>query len=89
MSWWPPRRCARAENVEAQAEAMIRDFGFAAYHQARRMAHEARSGATASEWGQVALAIARTTGRRISPDTSRRLARGAIFAIHRFGGDRS
>ena len=89
MSWWPPRRCARAENVEAQAEAMIRDFGFAAYHQARRMAHEASSGARASDWSQVALAIAHKTGRRISPDTSRRLARGTIFAIHRFGGDRS
>jgi hypothetical protein len=68
---------------------MIRDFGFAAYHQARRMAHEASSGAGASEWGQVALAIAQKTGRRISSDTSRRLARGAIFAVDRFGRDRS
>lgn len=88
MLWWPPRRSACGENIEAQAEAMIRDFGFAAYHQARRTAHEASSGATASEWGQVALAIARKTGRRISPDTCRRLARGAIFAIDRIG-DRS
>ena len=89
MSWWPPRRRAPQIDVEARAEAMIRDFGFAAYHQARRMAHDASSRATASEWGQVALAIAQKTGRRISRDTSRRLARGAIFAIHHFGGDRS
>ena len=89
MSWWPPRRRAPQIDVEARAEAMIRDFGFAAYHQARRMAHEAGSGATASEWGRVALAIAQKTGRPISPDTSKRLARGAIFRIVRIGGDRS
>jgi hypothetical protein len=70
MSWWPPRRRAPQIDVEARAEAMIRDFGFAAYHQARRMAHDASSGATASEWGQVALAIAQKTGRRISRYTS-------------------
>jgi hypothetical protein len=69
--WWPPRRRARDENIETKAEAMIRDFGSAAYHQARRMAHDASSGTTASEWGQVALAIALMTGRRISPDTFR------------------
>ena len=89
MSWWPPRRRAPQIDVEARAEAMIRDFGFAAYHQARRMAHEAGSGATASEWGRVALAIAQKTARPISPDTSKRLARGAIFRIVRIGGDRS
>ena len=89
MLRWPPRRRARDGNIEGQAEAMIRDFGFAAYHQARRMAHEAGSGATASEWGRVALAIAQKTARPISPDTSKRLARGAIFRIVRIGGDRS
>jgi hypothetical protein len=81
MSWWPPRRRAHNENIEAHAETMTRDFGFAAYHQARRMANEAGSRATASEWCQVALAIAQKTGRRINADASRRLARGAIFAI--------
>jgi hypothetical protein len=88
MVWWPPRRRARAENIEAQAEAMIRDFGFAAYYEARRIAHEASSGAAASDWGRVALAIAQKTGRRISSDTSRRLARRAIFAANRIGGNR-
>ena len=89
MTWWPTQRRARDENIEARAEAMIRDFGFAAYHQARRMAHEASSGARASEWGRVALAIAQKTGRRISPEMSRLLARGAIFPTVRIGGDRS
>jgi hypothetical protein len=51
MLRWRPRRRARDGNIEAQAEAMIRDFGFAAYHQARRMAHEASSGARGGRVG--------------------------------------
>jgi hypothetical protein len=75
--WWHPLRHARIENTDAEAEAMIRDFGVAAYYQARRMEHEASSRAMARDWARIALTIAQKTDRRVSPDTARRLARRA------------
>jgi hypothetical protein len=44
MLSWLPRRRARIESIEAEAEALVRDFGEAAYSAARRREREARAG---------------------------------------------
>ncbi len=59
---WPPRRGARIESIDAEAEALVRDLGVAAYSVARRREYEASSDAIAKDWDRVALAVARKTG---------------------------
>lgn len=56
---WTPRRSARIVSIGAEAEALIRDFGAAAYAEARRREEEASSDALARDWKRVALAIDR------------------------------
>jgi hypothetical protein len=63
LSWLPHRR-ARMESVEAEAEALVRDFGEAAYTAARRRGREASSHEIARDWNFVALAVARPIGER-------------------------
>ena len=83
MLSWLPRQRARTERVEAEAEALIRDLGLAAYSEARRREREASSDAIAKDWGRVALAVAHKTGKRIGLDTSTRMAINAVFAPDR------
>ena len=59
---WPPRRGARIESIDAEAEALVRDLGGAADCVARRRGYEASSDAIAKDWDRVALAVARKTG---------------------------
>ena len=71
------------EFTEAEAEALIRDPGFATYAEARRREREANSDVIAKDWGRVAVAVAHKTGKRIGLDTSTRMAMNAIFAPDR------
>jgi hypothetical protein len=79
LSWLPLRR-AKTEQIDAEAEALIGDFGIAAYSEARRREQEASSDPIARDWALVAAAVAQKTGRSIGPDASIRMAKEAIFA---------
>jgi hypothetical protein len=50
--------------VSSAAEALISDLGGEAYAVARRRVEEASSDRLARDWSEVALVIARKTGRR-------------------------
>ncbi len=63
MLSWLPRKRARIQNIEAEAEALIGYFGIAALSEARRRELEASSDAIAEDWGRVALAVAEKAGR--------------------------
>ena len=78
LSWLPHRR-ARTERLDAEAEALIRDFGIAAYSEARRREREASSDPIAQDWGLVAAAVAQKTGRRIGPDATTRMPMSALL----------
>ena len=54
-----PRRRARIQGIEAEAEALIGELGAAAYDEARRREQEASSDLIARDWERVALAVAR------------------------------
>ena len=69
--------------VEAEAEALIRDFGELAYSEARRREHEASSQTIARNWGSVALAVARLIGKRTDVDPVVRLAMNAVLVPDR------
>ncbi len=83
MLSWLPRRRARIESTEAEAEALIRDLGEAAYSEACRREHEASSDEIARDWGLVALAVARLIGRRPDVDPLVRLAMNALLVPDR------
>jgi hypothetical protein len=89
MRSWLCRRRERLERVEAEANALILDFGATAYSQARRREHEASSNAMAREWNRVALAVARKTGQTVGLNASTRIAMDAKpvaqFRIQFFG----
>ena len=94
MRSWLRRRRERLERVEAEANALILDFGATAYSQARRREHEASSDAMAREWNRVALAVARKTGQTVSLNASNsnsdgRQAGGAISDSILWRPDRS
>ena len=74
LSWLTYRR-ARIERVDLEAEALIHDFGSAAYDEARRREHEASSNAIAKDWSLVAHAVAEKTGKPIGLGTSTRMDR--------------
>jgi hypothetical protein len=78
MLSWLPRRRARIESIEAEAGALVRDFGEAAYSAARRRERDASSDEIARDWGFVALAVARPIGERKDVD---RLVREATNAV--------
>jgi hypothetical protein len=79
MLSWLPRRRARIERIEAEAEALIRDFGEAAYTAARLREHEASSDEIARDWDCVALAVARLIGERRNVDPMAPLAMNAVL----------
>jgi hypothetical protein len=83
MQRWLSRRRERNERIEAEAEALIRDLGDGAFHEARRREHEASSDSIASDWAEVALAVARKTGSRIGFDISTQLAMNTFFVLDR------
>jgi hypothetical protein len=86
MATWAPSKRARNERVEAEAEALIRDLGDQAYHEARRREHEASSDAIAEDWALVAKAIARKTGSRVGLNLSTQLAMNTFFVLDREPG---
>jgi hypothetical protein len=83
MQRWLSSRRARNQRIEAEAEALIRDLGDKAFHEARRREHEASSDTIASDWAEVALAVARKTGSRIGLDFSSQLAMNTFFVLDR------
>jgi hypothetical protein len=87
MVSWAPNRRARLERIEAEAEALIRDLGDGAYHEARRREHEASSDAIAEDWALVARAVARQTGSRIGLNISTQLEMNTFFLLDRDPGD--
>lgn len=86
MTTWAPSKRARMERIDAEAEALIRDLGDQAYHEARRREHEASSDATAEDWGLVAKAIARKTGSRVGLNLSTQLEMNTFFVLDREPG---
>jgi hypothetical protein len=86
MNTWAPSKRARNERIDAEADALIRDLGDQAYHEARRREHEASSDASAEDWGLVAQAIARKTGSRVGLNLSTQLAMNTFFVLDREPG---
>jgi hypothetical protein len=87
MVSWAPSRRARLERIETEAEALIRDLGDGAYHEARRREHEASSDAIADDWAQVARAVARQTGSRVGLNLSSQLEMNTFFVLDRDPGE--
>jgi hypothetical protein len=83
MLSWRPRRRARIERIEAEAEALVHDFGEAAYDAARLREHEASSDEMARDWDCVALAVARLIGGRNDVDPMAPLAMNAVLVPNR------
>jgi hypothetical protein len=80
---WLRQRRERAERIEDEADELIRLLGDDAYAEARRREHTASSSATAREWNLIALAIGRSTGKRIGLDLSTPMAMNAVFVPDR------
>src|SRR5208337_1814341 len=80
MLSWLRRRRERAERIEAEAEALIRDLGDYAYSEARQREREASSIAMAREWCRIAIAIARKSDKRVGFDTASRMVSDVDFA---------
>jgi hypothetical protein len=86
MNTWAPSKRARTERIDAEAEALIRDLGDQAYHEARRREHEASSDTIAEDWALVAKAIARKTGSRVGLNLSTQLEMNTFFVLDREPG---
>jgi hypothetical protein len=87
MVSWAPSRRARTERIEAEAEALIRELGDGAFHEARRREHEASSDAIADDWALVARAVARKTGSRVGLNISTQLEMNTFFVLDREPGE--
>ncbi len=85
MLSWALRRRARIERIDSEAEALVRDFGETAYYEAHRRQYEASSDSIATDWGFVALAVARLIGSRPDVDPLVRLAMNAVLVLDREG----
>jgi hypothetical protein len=83
MLTWLRRRRERSERIEVEAGELLRLLGADAYGEARWREQTTSSDLMAQEWNLIALAIARSTGRRIGIDTSTRMAMNAVFAADR------
>ena len=83
MQSWFDRRRARIERTDAEAEALIRDFGDEAYSEALGREQEAGSDEIAKNWRRVALAVAVKIGRGAGVDPSTRIAMNALFVSDR------
>ena len=55
MLGWLRRRRETAERIEAEAEAVMREYAVRAYAEARRRECEAKSKVEAQNWSRVAL----------------------------------
>jgi hypothetical protein len=84
MLSWLPRRRARLE-IEAEAEALVRDFGDVAYFEACRREQEASSRTIARDWVSVALAVARLIANRVEVDPLVRLGMNAVLVPDKEG----
>ena len=82
LSWLPQRR-VRIERLDTEAEELIREFGEAAYGEARRREDEASSDEIARDWRHVALAVAQQIGSREDADPLVRLAMNAVLVPDR------
>jgi hypothetical protein len=71
---WPQRRGARIESIDAEADALVRDFGDAAHSEACRRERKASSEAIAKDWALVGLAIARRLTADAGPGPSASMA---------------
>ena len=81
MILWLRRRWEAARLANADAEALIRDHGGAAYWEARRRERDVilpdgttHQGRTPAHWRRVALLVAKMTGRAVGLDTATRMA---------------
>jgi hypothetical protein len=79
VDWFRQRREA-VRLVNADAEALIRDHGGAAYWEARRCARDVilpngttHQGRTQAHWRRVALVVAKRTGHAVGLDTATRM----------------
>ena len=77
---WLHRRREAARLEKADAEALIRDHGGAAYWEARRRERDAilpdgttHQGRTRAHWRRVALLVAKRTGHAVGLDTATRM----------------
>ena len=77
---WLHRRREAARLANADAEALIRDHGAAAYWEARRRARDVilpngttHQGRTQAHWRRVALVVAKRTGHAVGLDTATRM----------------
>ena len=77
---WVRRRREAARLVNADAEALIRDHGGAAYWEARRRERDVilpdgttHRGRTPAHWRRVALVVAKRTGHAVGLDTATRM----------------
>ena len=68
------RRGERARRIEAEADALVRDYGPQAYSVARLREHEASSFPMTQEWNRIACAVARKTHNRVGLDTATPMA---------------
>jgi len=59
---------------------LVRELGPDAYAEARLMQRRATSAEDRRHWRDVALAVARKTGKRIGLDTATRMSRDADFS---------
>jgi hypothetical protein len=75
---WPQRRGARIDSIDAEADALIRDFGAEAYSEACKREHEASSDAIAKDWALVALAVARRLAPNVGSASESMAARVAL-----------
>jgi hypothetical protein len=83
MQSWLARRRARIERADAEAEALICDFGDEAYSEARRREREASSEEIVQNWTRIALTVDHKMRRRADIDPSTRIAMNALFVPDR------
>ena len=74
---WLRRRRERSRRIDADSDMLIRELGSEAYSEARIMQRRANSTDERRKWRDVALAVARETGKRVGLDTATRMARDA------------
>jgi hypothetical protein len=81
LSWLRSRR-ERARRIEADAGMLVRELGPDAYAEARLMQRRAKSIEERRHWRDVALVVARKTGKRVGLDTATRMSLDADFSKH-------
>jgi hypothetical protein len=59
---------------------LVRELGHDAYAEARLMQRRAKSGEERRHWRDVALVVARKTGKRVGLDTATRMSLDADFS---------